>query len=218
MLGFSPILRGVIIVIENYLEYIVKDIHSVVIASIDDNYRPITCAIDIMDYDDSNLYFLTAKGKNFYERIKSNPHISFTGIKGKDTLNSIAVSVQGEVREVGTEYLSTIFKKNSYMEQIYPTLQSQTALTVFQIYRGIGEVFDLSKKPIARFNFSFGKTEKKQHGYFVNDKCIGCKICYSKCPQKCIDCKTTPVSIQQEHCLHCGNCYETCPLKAIERR
>ena len=49
-------------------------------------------------------------------------------------------------------------------------------------------------------------------------KCIGCKLCYSKCPQKCIDISTKPVVIQQEHCLHCGNCYEICPARAIERR
>ena len=50
------------------------------------------------------------------------------------------------------------------------------------------------------------------------DKCIGCKLCYSKCPQKCIDISKKPVVIRQEHCLHCGNCYEICPARAIERR
>ena len=45
-----------------------------------------------------------------------------------------------------------------------------------------------------------------------------CKLCYSKCPQKCIDLTQKPVVIEQAHCLHCGNCYEICPARAIERR
>lgn len=31
---------------------------------------PVTCAIDMMDSDGNSLYFLTAKGKSFYERLK----------------------------------------------------------------------------------------------------------------------------------------------------
>lgn len=54
--------------------------------------------------------------------------------------------------------------------------------------------------------------------YFVTDKCIGCKLCYSKCPQKCIDISVKPVVIHQNNCLHCGNCYEICPTRAIEKR
>ena len=34
------------------------------------------------------------------------------------------------------------------MHTIYPTEESMKALTVFQIYEGNGEWFDLSKKPI----------------------------------------------------------------------
>lgn len=30
-----------------------------------------------------------------------------------------------------------------------------------------------------------------------NDGCIGCKLCYSVCPQKCIDISKIPVEIDQ---------------------
>lgn len=199
-------------------EYIVKEIHSTVFATVDEKGYPITCTIDIMDFDDNSLYFLTAKGKNFYNRLKNNHHIAFTGMKGQDTLSSIAISIQGEAKEIGSDRLTRLFKKNPYMESIYPTTQSRTALTVFQIYKGTGQWFDLSKKPIERYSFSFGNAKQEQHGYFVNDKCINCKLCYSKCPQKCIDYSSTPVRIQQENCLHCGNCYEICTTRAIEWR
>ena len=104
------------------------------------------------------------------------------------------------------------------MEKIYPDVRARSALTVFKIYAGTGEWFDLSKLPVERASFSFGGAQAKETGYFVTDKCIGCKLCYAKCPQKCIDISTRPVVIQQEHCLRCGNCDAVCPARAIERR
>ena len=201
----------------DYLKYIVEKIHSTVFATVDSEGRPVTCAIDIMDYDESGLYFLTAKGKNFYDRLKSNENIAFTAMKGEDTLSCVAVSVQGRAKEIGPDRLLDLFRKNSYMAKIYPDERSRSALTVFKIYEGTGEWFDLSKLPIERAGFSFGGAREKETGYFVTDKCIGCKLCYSKCPQKCIDITQKPVVIRQENCLHCGNCFEICPAGAIER-
>ena len=50
------------------------------------------------------------------------------------------------------------------------------------------------------------------------DLCIGCKLCYFVCPQKCIDITKKPVVIDQHHCLHCGRCAEICPKQTIEKR
>lgn len=202
----------------DYFKYIVEEIHSVVFATVDSNGLPVTCAIDIMDYDESGLYFLTAKGKNFYNRLTANENIAFTAMKGEDTLSCVSVSVHGKVKDIGPDRLSELFCKNTYMEKIYPDVHSRMALTVFKIYEGSGEWFDLSKHPIERAGFSFGGVQTKKSGYFVTEKCIGCKICYSKCPQKCIDISKKPVVIRQEHCLHCGNCLEICPKGAIKRR
>lgn len=202
----------------NYLQYIVEAIHSAVFATVDSKGRPITCAIDIMDYDENGLYFLTAKGKNFYDRLENNENLAFTAMKGEDTLSCVAVSVQGKAKEIGPDRLPDLFHKNSYMEKIYPDRRSRSALTVFKIYEGTGEWFDLSKFPIERASFSFGGVQAKENGYFVTDKCIGCKLCFSQCPQKCIDITQKPVIIQQEHCLHCGNFFEICPARAVERR
>ena len=104
------------------------------------------------------------------------------------------------------------------MYEIYPTEESRSAIRIFQLYGGSGEWFDLSKKPIERKNFRFGGAEEICECYFVTDKCIGCKLCYSKCPQKCIDISVKPVVINQNHCLHCGNCFEICPMRAIVKR
>lgn len=202
----------------DYLAYVVNQIHRTIVATVDDAGLPVTAAIDMMDYDDNSLYFLTAKGKGFYDRLKKREFLAFTAIKGEDTMSTVAVSIRGKVRELGSECLPRLFEKNPYMAEIYPTEESQTALTVFQIYEGTGEWFDLSKKPIERASFTFGGAEEIKEGYFVTDKCIGCKLCYSKCPQKCIDIFVKPVVIHQNNCLHCGNCYEICPARAIEKR
>ena len=199
----------------DYLAYVVDQIHRTIVATVDDAGLPVTAAIDMMDYDDNSLYFLTAKGKGFYDRLKKREFLAFTAIKGEDTMSTVAVSIRGKVRELGSERLPRLFEKNPYMAEIYPTEESQTALTVFQIYEGTGEWFDLSKKPIERASFTFGGAEEIKEGYFVADKCISCKLCYSKCPQKCIDISVKPVVIAQTHCLHCGNCFEICPARAV---
>ena len=109
---------------KEYLEYIVDHIHSTVFATVDSQGRPVTCAIDLMDYDENSLYFLTAKGKNFYDRLKANENIAFTAMKGEDTLSCVAVSVQGKAKEIGPDRLPDLFRKNPYMEKIYPDVRS----------------------------------------------------------------------------------------------
>ena len=202
----------------DYLKYIVDQLHSVVFATVDGSGCPVTCAIDIMDCDESGLYFLTARGKQFYRNLKGNENVAFTAMKGEDTLSCVAVSVRGKVRELGSELIPALFEKNPYMQKIYPNAASREALTVFKIYEGTGEWFDLRRLPIERAEFAFGGVSEQRGGYFVTDKCIGCKLCFSKCPQKCIDITRKPAVIAQEHCLHCGNCFEICPARAIERR
>ncbi|MGN1418712.1 MAG: 4Fe-4S dicluster domain-containing protein [Acutalibacteraceae bacterium] len=201
----------------DYLKYITDEIHTVVAATTDNDGLPVTCAIDIMDFDENGLYFLTAKGKGFYKRLTEKNFIAFTGIKGRDTMSSTAISVRGKVREVGTKKLKDLFCKNPYMSEIYKTEESRSALTVFCIYEGAGEWFDLSKKPIERESFAFGRKREEEKGYFINESCIGCESCLAVCPQSCIM-KGRPFLIEQAHCLHCGNCFSVCRAKAVEKR
>ena len=50
---------------ESYLRYIVNEIHTTIVATVDDEGLPVTAAIDMMDADENGLYFLTARGKSF---------------------------------------------------------------------------------------------------------------------------------------------------------
>jgi len=203
---------------KDYLNYVVHEIHRTIVATVDDEGLPVTAAIDMMDCDDNSLYFLTAKGKGFYDRLTKRQFLAFTAMKGEDTMSTVAVSIRGKVRELGYDRIPELFEKNPYMHQIYPTEESMKALTVFQIYEGSGEWFDLSRKPIERASFTFGGADKKAEGYFITDSCIGCGSCVAVCPQDCIRQDSIPFRIEQEHCLHCGNCMTACPVGAVVRR
>ena len=132
-------------------------------------------------------------------------------------MHSVAVSLRGKVRELGPEKLGPLFEKNPYMAEIYPTEASRSALTVFQVYEGSGEWFDLTNKPIERDSFTFGGAAEKQEGYVITDACIGCGTCLGVCPQGCIDSGSVPYGIEQAHCLHCGNCFRDCPVGAVKK-
>lgn len=200
-----------------YLKFLVEEIHTTVMATVDDEGLPVTAAIDIMDYDESGLYFLTARGKDIYQRLVNRSYISLTGIKGTDTMSSVALSIRGEVREVGAAYLPRLFAKNPYMAEVYPTEESRKALTVFKLCAGSGEWFDLSKRPIERITFLFGDIESVEEQYRITDACTECGACLTACPQSCIT-EGQPYTVQQIHCLHCGNCLEICPVNAVEKQ
>ncbi|WP_418290225.1 4Fe-4S binding protein [Massilicoli timonensis] len=164
------------------------------------------------------MYFLTAKGKGFYHRLKKNEYVALTGIHAGDTLSRAAVSVRGKVQEIGKTPLLRLFEKNPYMNEIYPSEESRQALTVFHLYEGSGEWFDLSKKPIERASFTIGSKQEEKQGYEITQKCNGCRTCQTVCPQDCIDFSIVPAVIRQGNCLHCGNCFHVCPQKAVIRR
>lgn len=200
------------------VRFLQEEIHTTVVATVDDDGLPVTCTIDMMDHDENGLYFLTAKGKDFYQRLKKRGALALTGKKGEDTMHCVSVSLRGKVQEIGRERLPQLLAKNKYMEEIYPTEASRSALTVFQIYEAAGEWFDLSKRPIERYPFAIGGGVQRTGGYFVTAQCIGCERCAAACPQGCIGFPAGKAVIRQENCLHCGNCLRGCPVQAIEKR
>lgn len=205
---------------KDYLRILKEEMHSAVIATVDSAGLPVTRAIDIMLADENSIYFITAKGKEFYHQLMEKNFAAVSGMCGGDgTMDKKAISVRGRVRNLGQDKLQEVFIQNPYMAEIYPQEESRMALEVFQIYEGSGEYFDLSVKPIFREAFTLGEGQNTAaEGYFITDNCRGCRICYAKCPQKCIDMSVTPFVICQANCLHCGNCIAVCPFGAIEKR
>ena len=135
----------------DYLNYIVNEIHTTVVATVDDEGLPVTAAIDMMDSDGDSLYFLTAKGKGFYDRLVKRGFIVLTAVKGENTMTSVAVSVRGKVRELGDDKIPELFEKNPYMREIYPTEESMRADRLSDIRRQRRMVRSLEKADRTRF-------------------------------------------------------------------
>ena len=198
-----------------YLKILVEKIHSTIVATIDRDGHPVTRAIDMMVWDEKGVYFLTAKGKAFYAQLMEQRFIALSAVKdGK------AVSLRGQIENIGSEKLEEIFEKNPYMQKIYPG-NTRSALEVFRLYEASGEYFDISDpEHVFRDTIVIGneKQPETKGGYSITDGCIACGSCFEVCPQKCIDISSTPAVINQNHCLHCGRCMEVCPVGAVERR
>ncbi len=198
---------------QQYMAMLVRDFHSAVAATIGADGHPQTRVIDMMLEDEQGIYFLTAKGKAFYEQLTSQQYIAITAVQGKR-----AISLQGKVKNIGTDRLDDILAQNPYMQQIYPE-GSRTALTVFCLYEAQGEYFDITAPAhIIRETIVLGDASVKPSGYVIGQGCMGCQLCAGVCPQRCIDLSQTPAVIDQNRCLHCGNCAQICPQQAIEKR
>lgn len=202
--------------VKEYLAFLTHEIHSTVFATVDENGLPHTCVIDVMLCDDNSIYFLTSKGKPFYDRLNNQHFVSISGMKGNDTLSTVVVSVRGKVRELGNGLVEKVFEHNPYMNKIYPKAESRKVLTVFQVYEGQGEFFDLRKQPPFHETFSFGGGQVVNTGYRILNSCRLCGDCLATCPANCIE-QSKPFYIKEANCIHCGNCYVTCPCSAVEK-
>ena len=146
----------------DYLKLLVDEIHSTTVATIGSDGHPQTRIIDMMYYDEEGVYFLTAKGKAFYDQLIEQQYVAISATKDK-----IAVSLRGKIKNIGKKNLDIMFEKNPYMKKIYPG-DTKDAIEVFRLYEAQGEYFDISNPSnIMRDTITIGKTEAVQTGYFI---------------------------------------------------
>ena len=190
-----------------------RKIKDVAMATVDSCGNPQVRIIDIMIIENNCLYFLTARGKNFYQELIMSKKVAITAVNE----NYVSIRLNGIVEKVIEQdyWRNRIFDDNPSMNNVYPG-QSQKILDVFCIKEGEVEVFDLSVTPIERYQYDLQGKIINKNGYLISEACISCGRCKKECPQQCIE-SAKIYQIKQNHCLHCGLCYEICPVRAIEK-
>lgn len=195
---------------QKYFE-LLREIRDTSIATTGADGTPRLRIIDTMIVEEEKLYFLTARGKDFYRELMERPFAAVTGLNEKWE----TVRLWGKVKNIGHERLDEIFEKNPSMNDVYPG-DSREILEVFCLYEGEGEYFCLAGHPIVRHPFSFGGVPVHARGFTIGGDCIACGTCQAVCPQGAIEAGSCFV-IRQENCLHCGRCAEECPVQAIRK-
>jgi len=188
-----------------------REIKSVVFSTVNNGY-PAARIIDLMYYDESGLYFISLNTKPFYKQLINNGKVAITGL----TKDYIQIRIVGDVKELNKEGLDRVYKENPEFENLFPKNEEQGTMSVFQVYKGIGEVFDLSGKinKMNRRRFAFGGETVNEAGLKITDKCIACGKCEKKCPFNAIE-EGKPYYINPRLCDECGICYSVCPVGAI---
>ncbi len=139
------------------LRIIAEELKTCVIATVDEDNRPVTAVIDIMDHDENGLYFLTGRGKGLYNRLQHSPYVAVTLTRGSLDTEYLAVSVRGHAVEAGPARLKRLFQKNPFMYKMYPDPAKGEAagLTVFCIDSGSVEWLTMTGPDMKREIINF---------------------------------------------------------------
>lgn len=174
---------------------LLREIKSVTFAT-SSNGEPSARIIDVMFVEEDGLYFLTARGKSFYRQLKANPSLAICGMNEK----YVSVRLVGTIRFCEDKsVVDKVFELNPIMNNLYPG-EKRCILEAIHLYKGKGEIFDLSTEPPNRHRFSFGGAQASPSGYSITSQCTACGICKEACPVDAIM-EGAIFQIDGKHCL-----------------
>lgn len=99
----------------NYFE-LLREIKSVSFATVDENGHPQVRIIDVMIVEDEKLYFVTARGKDFYKQLTHKKEVAIIGINKEYQ----TVRMFGKVKKIDKKWVDRVFEENPVMNNIYP--------------------------------------------------------------------------------------------------
>ncbi len=183
-----------------------------VISTMDKDGFPASRIVDIMFQQEDGLFFLTCTVKPFYFELMKSEKIALTVM----TKNFLQVRIKGYCKKVEDSMLKKIYEKNPSFQDLFPQNDSVKNMEVFKVYKGKGELFDLSDEfqKMQRARFSFGEMQVNNAGCVITDTCINCGKCEKACPFGAIS-KEEHYRINPIQCDECGICYQVCPVNAI---
>lgn len=185
-------------------------------ATVDETGAPQVRNISAIHYEKDEIYFFTARGKEFCRELLSDGRVQVLGYTKYKEMIRLSGKAAPVPEERQKEWIDIIFSEQPYLANVYPE-DTRNIGIVFVIRDAQIEYFNLGVRPIFRESYTIGEGNVTLKGYQITEDCIGCGTCVQNCPQGCIE-PGQPFTIQQEHCLHCGSCFEHCPVSAVQRR
>ena len=148
---------------DEFLDLIVDCFHSAIFGTVDENGEPHTNVIDIDFNENGRLIFATTNQKSFYRNLKRHNRVSFTALRGRETLTSVGFTLQGYVDEISPSYLNKIFEIKPEMHHIYANkTEDFDTLRAFALTPVIGSVYDLRDKKVFQKQFDFINQNKEE--------------------------------------------------------
>lgn len=90
----------------DYLHMLVDEFHSAVVATTGKDGHPQTRVVDMMLWDSRGVYFLTSRGKEFYDQHMGQEFVALSAAKDKK-----AISLRGKIKNIGKKSWMKSLKK-----------------------------------------------------------------------------------------------------------
>ena len=135
------------------LDFLYKDIHSIAIATLDDEGRPFTAFMDVLRADETGIYLSTSRYKELYRCLNGHEYVALTGMCGGDFFHSKMGTFRGRIENIGPDLWEELLADNDYLYRIFPKGEDKEH-DVFRIHDGAGDYQDFAVMPFVKEDFA----------------------------------------------------------------